>query len=311
KIMQALSKDGQSLRYVLALGLRTLTLQTGDSYRQDIGLSNDELAVLIGSKAVQELHNKQQNKNEHTDETYDEIGSESLEQLLDNELDYGDMPQADFMNILFPANQAERNKAFLYKPVLACTIDHIMSATETKRGGKYILPSLRLSSSDLVIDEVDDFDGQDLIAIARLVHLAGMLGRKVMISSATIPPALAEGFFNAYQQGWILYTAFKKSKQSNVVSMWVDEFKTQIQSIEIKEQTETIAEYQHAHSKFVKIRADALAKQVIKHKAYIIECADLVAEKTVDHLDESLQNQYFERIKQHAEQLHQQHHSID
>ena len=120
------------------------------------------------------------------------------------------MPQADFMNALFPQNQAERNKAFLYKPVLACTIDHIMSATETKRGGKYILPCLRLLSSDLVIDEVDDFNGQDLIAIARLVHLTGMLGRKVMISSATIPPALAEGFFNAYQQGWQLYCAFKK-----------------------------------------------------------------------------------------------------
>ena len=46
--MQALSKDGQSLRYILALGLRTLTLQTGDSYRHDIVLSYDEIAVLIG-----------------------------------------------------------------------------------------------------------------------------------------------------------------------------------------------------------------------------------------------------------------------
>ncbi len=98
--------------YVLALGLRTLTLQTGDSYRKDIGLSNDELAVLIGSKAVQELHHKQQNATEQVTENYDEIGSESLEQLLNNELDYGDMPQVDFMNVLFPANQAERNKAF-------------------------------------------------------------------------------------------------------------------------------------------------------------------------------------------------------
>ncbi len=114
-------------------------MQTGDSYRKDIGLSNDELAVLIGSKAVQELHNNQKSQNDQINETYDEIGSESLEQLLDNELDYADMPQADFMNVLFPQVQAERNKAFLYKPVLACTIDHIMSATETKRGGKYIL----------------------------------------------------------------------------------------------------------------------------------------------------------------------------
>ena len=56
-------------------------------------------------------------------------------------------------------------------------------------------------SSDLVIDEVDDFTGRDLIAIGRLIQLAGMLGRKVMISSATIPPDLAEGYFNAYRAG--------------------------------------------------------------------------------------------------------------
>ncbi|MDM1248565.1 type I-F CRISPR-associated helicase Cas3 [Acinetobacter sp. R933-2] len=310
KIMQALSKD-QSLRYVLALGLRTLTLQTGDSYRNDIGLSNDELAVLIGSKAVQELHHKNNAKQQEVETDIEEIGSESLEELLGNELDYESMPQADFMNALFPENQAERNKAFLYKPVLACTIDHIISATETKRGGKYILPSLRLSSSDLVIDEVDDFGGQDLIAIARLVHLAGMLGRKVMISSATIPPALAEGFFNAYQQGWMLYSAFKKLKQRNVVSMWVDEFKTQIQSIEVKDQAQIIPSYQNAHDKFVKIRANELTQQIIKHKAYIIECEDLVATKPVDRLDESLQNQYFERIRQNIEHLHQDHHTVD
>ncbi|MEN3980086.1 type I-F CRISPR-associated helicase Cas3f [Acinetobacter sp. CWB-B33] len=310
KIMQALSKD-QSLRYVLALGLRTLTLQTGDSYRHDIGLSNDELAVLIGSKAVQELHHKNNVKQQEVETDVEEIGSESLEELLGNELDYESMPQADFMNVLFPENQAERNKAFLYKPVLACTIDHIISATETKRGGKYILPSLRLSSSDLVIDEVDDFGGQDLIAIARLVHLAGMLGRKVMISSATIPPALAEGFFNAYQHGWALYSAFKKLKQAYVVSMWVDEFKTQIQTIEVKDQTQIIPSYQYAHDKFVKTRADALAQQVLKHKFYIIECEDLVSSKPVDRLDESLQNQYFERIKQHIEQLHLDHHTVD
>lgn len=311
KIMQALSKDGGSLRYILALGLRTLTLQTGDSYRHDIGLGNDELAVLIGSKAVQELHHKN-TKNDQKDEiNIEEIGSESLEELLENELDYDAMPQADFMNALFPKHQEQRNKAFLYKPVLTCTIDHMMAATETKRGGKYILPSLRLSSSDLVIDEVDDFNGQDLIAIARLIHLAGMLGRKVMISSATIPPALAEGFFNAYQQGWLLYCAFKKLKNTDTVAMWVDEFKTKIQTIDSSQAMEATQQYKHLHHSFIELRADALNKQIVKHKAYIVDCADLVAEKEVQRLDQSLQSQYFERIKQNVEQLHLDHHTID
>ena len=56
KVMQALSDDGNSLRFVLALGLRTLTLQTGDEYRDRVGLDEAELAVLIGSRAVMELH---------------------------------------------------------------------------------------------------------------------------------------------------------------------------------------------------------------------------------------------------------------
>ncbi|ESK57654.1 type I-F CRISPR-associated helicase Cas3f [Acinetobacter tjernbergiae] len=311
KIMQALSKDGQSLRYILALGLRTLTLQTGDSYRHDIGLSNDELAVLIGSKVVQELHHRSIQNDQKNEINIEEIGSESLEELLDNELDYDAMPQTEFMNALFPKHQEQRNKAFLYKPVLACTIDHMMVATETKRGGKYILPSLRLSSSDLVIDEVDDFNGQDLIAIARLVHLAGMLGRKVMISSATIPPALAEGFFNAYQQGWLLYCAFKKLKNTNIAAMWVDEFKTKTQMIDLTQSTETIQQYKNVHNQFIELRTAALSQQIVKHKAYIIDCTDLVAEKEVQRLDQSLQSQYFERVKQNAEQLHLNHHSID
>ncbi|EHU2374131.1 type I-F CRISPR-associated helicase Cas3 [Acinetobacter baumannii] len=311
KIMQALSQDGQSLRYVLALGLRTLTLQTGDSYRHDIGLSSDELAVLIGSKAVQELHHQDIKNNQTEELSIEEIGSESLEELLDNELDYDAMPQAEFMNALFPKNQEQRNKAFLYKPVLTCTIDHLMAATETKRGGKYILPSLRLSSSDLVIDEVDDFNGQDLIAIARLIHLAGMLGRKVMISSATIPPALAEGFFNAYQQGWSLYCAFKKLKNIDTVAMWVDEFKTKTQTINSGKSEDLVQQYKKAHDQFIELRADALSKQIVKHKAYIVDCSDLVAEKEVRRLDQSLQSQYFERIKQNAEQLHFNHHTID
>ncbi|GAA5014513.1 type I-F CRISPR-associated helicase Cas3f [Acinetobacter puyangensis] len=316
KIMQTLSEGGNSLRYILALGLRTLTLQTGDSYTHDIGLSKDELAVLIGSKALQELHHQKTNHKEDEDGNIEELGSESLEELLDNELIYEDMPQAEFMDALFPTNpsmksKSEKNKAFLYKPVLACTIDHIMAATETKRGGKYILPSLRLSSSDLVIDEVDDFNGQDLIAIARLIHLTGMLGRKVMISSATIPPALAEGFFNAYQHGWQLYCAFKKIKNNDVISMWVDEFKTKVQTVHLSRHEEIIKQYQNFHYSFVQVRSDYLQKQIVKHKAYIVDCEDLVIEKTKDKLDQSIQNQYFERIKREAENLHQAHHTID
>jgi len=197
KVMRALSNDGESLRYILALGLRTLTLQTGDEYRERIGLDSSELAVLIGSKAVTELHQQAKIEQDERDDSF--TGSESEQPLLDEYIDYDcDIPEEGLATVL----TQDKDRKFLYAPVLACTIDHIMTATETKRGGRYILPSLRLMSSDLVIDEIDDFTGSDLIAIGRLIHLAGMLGRKVMISSATIPPDLAEGYFNAYKKGW-------------------------------------------------------------------------------------------------------------
>ncbi|MFA0180899.1 hypothetical protein BCU22_022230 (plasmid) [Vibrio cyclitrophicus] len=50
------TEDKQSLRFILTLGLRTLTLQTGDEYKERLKLTEGELAVLIGSKTIFELH---------------------------------------------------------------------------------------------------------------------------------------------------------------------------------------------------------------------------------------------------------------
>jgi CRISPR-associated endonuclease/helicase Cas3 len=316
KIMRALSNDGQSLRFILALGLRTLTLQTGDEYRKNVGLGKDELAVLVGSSAVKELHEKNQengllkpNTANTPELTNEELGSESADFLLDEELDFEEAPTATFLSAIIPPKDGKKNKAFLYKPVLVCTIDHIMAATETKRGGRYILPYLRLLSSDLVIDEVDDFDGKDLIAIARLVHLAGMLGRKVMISSATIPPALAEGFFNAYQEGWRIHQSFKNADAS-VACVWVDEFSTTVNVSLPQQSVERCASYKMHHESFVQSRVKKIIEaetKVIKRKAKIVNCEDIISGE--DSVDKKIH--YFERIRQTILDLHEEHHSID
>ena len=302
KIMRSLSEDGESLRFILALGLRTLTLQTGDEYRNRIGLKNEELAVLIGSSAIKELHEKSRQKDESL--SFEDLGSESMEDLLTEDLDFSDSPTADFLDAIIPKNNAKKLKAFLYKPVLACTIDHIIAATETTRGGKYILPSLRLLSSDLVIDEIDDFNDKDLVAIGRLIHLAGMLGRKVMISSATIPPALAEGFFNAYQEGWKIHANFKAADH-NIACTWVDEFNTEVELINKKDSAERCNSYQNLHKEFISKRVAKLEKQTIKRKGFIVEVDELLAEKT------DQQKQYFEKIRQAAIMLHKKHQTID
>jgi len=277
KIMQSLSADEASLRYILALGLRTLTLQTGKEYKDKIGLKDDELAVLIGSKAIIELD--KQNNN---------TGSESSTSLLDNELAFSaHFPEQGLDTVL----KNLKDRQFLYAPVLACTIDHIIQATEVMRGGRYILPTMRLMSSDLVIDEIDDFDNTDLIAIGRLIHLAGMLGRKVMISSATIPPDLAEGYYNAYQSGWKIFSGMR-GKRTSVGCAWVDEFETKVITVKNKQ------DYKKAHDKFINNRIANLKKEPVRRKVNIAPCSTDVSK-------------YFEAIKQAIIQKHEDHHFTD
>ena len=301
KIMQALSEKGDSLRYVLALGLRTLTLQTGDEYRERIGLSNEDLAVLIGSRAVLELHNNNKELKREADEQL--TGSESEERLLDNELDFEPLPYIDEQ--LKTVLRTNKDRQFLYAPVLACTIDHMMAATETKRGGRYILPTLRLMFSDLVIDEIDDFDGKDLIAIGRLIHLASMLGRKVMISSATIPPDLAEGYFNVYQAGWTIFARLRNKKNS-IGCAWIDEFKPEVASIVCNDVESAIADYQLAHAGFIKKRLQKLSKQTVRRKA---EITPLQKPKQVDQT--AVNEVLFHGVQTAITRQHRRHAAVD
>lgn len=300
KIMQALSEDGESLRFILALGLRTLTLQTGDEYKERLKLQESDLAVLIGSKAISELHQsgKAVGKDDIEPEQAD-AGSESLESLQDEKDEVrwkGVLPEEELTTVL----TKEKDRKLLYAPVLVCTIDHIMAATETKRGGRYILPCLRLMSSDLVIDEIDDFTGDDLIAIGRLVHLAGMLGRKVMISSATISPDLALGLYNAYRQGWAVFAA-SRDRVSSINCVYVDEFRTDAQMVGCDDPD--LAVYEAFQKSFVAKRVDKLKQQISRRKADIIQC--------IKQNEQSLEEQYFEIVKQAVLAKHQHHNTLE
>ena len=287
KIMQAVSADEKSLRYILALGLRSLTLQTGDEYRQRLGLSEEDLAVLIGSSAVRDLHEM------------DKAEEPSIwgQVMIPNEAVYKDPDDESqhFLSIFFQGPQAAKHKALLYKPVLVATIDHMMGATETIHGGRYMLPFLRLLSSDVVIDEIDDFGKKDLIAIARLVHLAGMMGRNVIISSATIPPDLAEGMYRAYEAGLACCNEFFAEKKRCSIVL-CDEFKTTVQRLNTCDD----AAYMKLHTEFVKKRMQRLLKQPVKRKGMIVPVSP--AEGMPAYLD---------AIRQTAETLHDKHHIVD
>jgi len=305
KVMMALSEEGDTLRYILALGLRTLTLQTGDEYRERIFTNSDgsDLAVMIGSKAITDLHYQQ---TQNADNVEVKMGSESAQSLLaesDDVIYDVELPEDGLTTVL----QSTKSRKLLYAPVLACTIDHIIAATETTRGGRYILPALRLMSSDLVIDEVDDFTGSDLIAIGRLIHLAGMLGRKVMISSATIPPAMAEGYFNAYLEGWSLYCQTRHVSPL-IGTAWIDEFTTKTN--EFAASRKHVLDYRQAHDKFIEQRVDKLSNQPAKRKALIVDCQEAMQSVSDDNTL-TKRHLWFSQIAKATLDSHKQHHTQD
>ena len=154
-------------------------------------------------------------------------------------------------------------------------------------------------SADLVIDEVDDFSPEDLTAVARLVHLAGVLGCNVVLSSATIPPDLAQGFYQAYQDGLCCYNAFS-DRTKTLTAVWVDEFRSASATIPLQQPNQ----YRLAHESFVEKRVKKLQAQVVKRKAVLVPCQP----QTTKEL--SWQS-YVAAMKQAVLQLHGSYHVVD
>lgn len=257
RIMYGLSDERKGCRFTVALGLRVLTLQTGDALKSRLGLSEDELAVLIGSSSFQELYNVCH------DESH---GSESAEELLDETtfVAYGLDIQDEKINQWL--NKDHKLKKLVASPILVSTIDHLILATESARGGKQIAPILRLLSADLVLDEPDDFDINDLPALCRLVNFAGVFGAKVLLSSATLPPSIIQALFEAYASGRQAYNkvCFPHEKQTGIVCAWFDEFQA-VTSTHIVEET-----FMQAHDNFIAKRIAELEKQPPIRKGELI-----------------------------------------
>lgn len=268
KIMYAIGKGVRRVRFSVALGLRTLTLQTGVEYQDKLKIDEEDLALLVGGQSVKQLfENEREKLTPKADKNEQPIitGSASQDPLLDDEVVvvYEGKPETHSLSDW--TNHDERIEKLLQAPVLVCTIDHLMPATEGSRGGKQIAPMLRLLTSDLVLDEPDDFGLEDLPALCRLVHWAGMLGSRVLLSSATMPPALAYALFEAYHAGWAQYAKANIPQwNSTIVCAWFDEFNC------VEEKCSEFGAYQKAHNAFTEKRVAKLKTDIPhKRKGYI------------------------------------------
>lgn len=298
RILYALSDPQQGMRATFALGLRTLTLQTGRSYRDDLNLGDDELAIRVGGSASRKLFDFYEKKAEAS-------GSASIQELIEEdghvlyEGEYLDHP------LLSKAMADTRINALLSAPMLVCTIDHLTPATEAQRAGRQIAPMLRLMSSDLVLDELDDFDLADLPALTRLVYWAGLLGSRVLLSSATLPPTLVDGMFQAYSAGRQHFQRNRGERGKAVTSipcLWVDEFGVH-QATVINSESFT-----QAHSVFVAQRISALTKSIAKEGAK--RCGVLLPVDIKDSQRDLVHRAFAAQVSNAIIQAHDAHHEI-
>lgn len=298
KIMYAIGSGTGRKRFCVALGLRTLTLQTGKEYREKIGLNEEELAIAVGGVAVKQLFENQQsqeNASAQTNNEHEKSGSESQDELLDPDLMISYKGIRSKHSLSEWTVQEKNLDKLISAPVLVCTIDHLIPATEGTKGGQQIAPMLRLLTSDLVLDEPDDFGLEDLPALCRLVHWAGLMGSRVLLSTATMPPALSYALFQAYKDGWEQYAKANISNwQGEISCAWFDEFGSG------KGEYSEFNLFKSAHEKFVKTRIKNLnARETVKHKGGIIP---------VQQGTGSLSNRMAQTIQEHIFKLHRNHH---
>lgn len=299
RIMYGLADEKRGCRFSVALGLRTLTLQTGDALGEKLHLAAEDLAVMIGSQAVQQLHqlnhdNDKPNKRDTGSQSGDDLFAEHQYVRYDGSLDDGRLSRW--------LTRTPALHKLLSAPVLVTTIDHLIPACESLRGGHQIAPMLRLLTADLVLDEPDDFDMADLPALCRLVNWAGMLGSRVLLSSATLAPALVLALFNAYRTGRQQYqqACGQPELAVNIPCAWFDENDV------MQSDHSSGSSFHTAQAEFVAQRVIKLGHSEALRKSLLVTAEPgSLAEKSV--LDAVAQRIYLS-INQ-LQQLHCQQHS--
>jgi len=223
--------ERRAFRMSLGLSLRVLATQSATEYVSDLGFNDQDVSVLVGQAPLSFAHGVQADEPDAT-------GSESqieipdwlkVEMATGAVPDPGDEREADwlrslsldtgrglpafFEKILSAADpgkgkgpKAAAARRLVSPPIMVGTIDHLMGVAAPVNS-RYLMQSLRVATSDLILDEIDQFEGEDIAAIGRLVYQAASAGRRVIIMSATLTPDIAQALHAAYREGWSVFAA--------------------------------------------------------------------------------------------------------
>lgn len=188
RAVDALTPDDQPMRVAAGFNLRTLTLQTHDAFRIQMGMRGEEVACVIGDNLTRDLHDL------NTDENDEEVDG------LDYEVHgSGGGEQPEWLRRLGAKDGSLDD--LIGTPVLVSTMDYLVNAGEPGKQAHHGHALLRVASSDLILDEVDSYDPDAIVAVLRVVLVAAMFGRNIVASSATLATPLAVALFRAFAAG--------------------------------------------------------------------------------------------------------------
>ncbi len=163
-----------------------------------------------------------------------------------------------------------------------------------------------------MLDEPDDFDMADLPALARLVHWAGLFGTRVVLSSATLPPALVQGLFLAYQAGREEFQRHRgrPGARLDICCGWFDEFGAESHSHGTDPDG---AAFLASHAAFVDRRIVRLTsvKQVRRRAAILPVPVKPSSANDRARQQADICRQLADLLRDQAVALHRHHHSSD
>jgi CRISPR-associated endonuclease/helicase Cas3 len=282
KLLSELSPGG--LRYSLGLGLRTLTLQSGKDYEKKVGFTPEQMATLVGSPLARQLFELDDGDGAES-AGYARVAKDSL-QVAGYD---GAGLEGDLRNFFDP-----KRRRLVEAPVTVSTVDHLLGPL-VERGTGSAAVHLRLMSTDLALDEIDQYDNRDLINIGKLVHLAGVYGRKVVLASATLPPAIAEHFYAAYRAGWQAYCR-RVGQEAPLFAGWVAD------ETAIRQDLSDEA-FAAAHAAWAEAQTAALAEAEPARRAALVDVGGSKAAA------EDLRP-LFRTVTEKAHELHGHHHVV-
>ena len=199
--MHAMKK---SLRFTCAIGLRALVQQTFNAYQETfIGLDLNNVALLIGEKGYAKSDPQAVTASQVAG--FDPLMPDGTgnDIMLDNAAlgsNFAVVSKSRRKHELDFMFDAKKQQKLITTPVQVLTIDHLITgASLTLASGLKQL--FHLMSTDMVIDEVDDYDAKSLPAISRMAFISGFFGRSFVVSSATASRVIVDSLYRSWYKG--------------------------------------------------------------------------------------------------------------